>query len=76
MQRYKFNSCYRQPTETIAIFISELRSLGEFYNYGPLDGILHQHEKLFQEGLRTMQGYKARFLVDDKVNSKVRWNMW
>ena len=36
----------------------------------PLDAILHQHEKLFQEGLGTMQGYKARFLVDDKVKPK------
>ena len=36
----------------------------------PLDAILHQHEKLFQEGLGTMQGYKARFLVDDKFKPK------
>ena len=34
VQRYKFNSPYRQPTETIATFISELRSLAEFCNYG------------------------------------------
>ena len=34
VQRYKFNSRYRQPTKTIATFISELRSLAEFCNYG------------------------------------------
>ena len=33
VQRYKFNSRDRQPTETIATFISELRSLAEFCNY-------------------------------------------
>ena len=37
----------------------------------PLDAILHQHEKVFQEGLGTMQGYKACFLVDDKVKPKL-----
>ena len=36
----------------------------------PLEAILHQYEKLFQEGLGTMQGYKARFMVDDKVKPK------
>ena len=34
VQQYKFNSCYRQPTETIATFTSELHSLAEICNYG------------------------------------------
>ena len=36
----------------------------------PLDVILHQHAKLFHKGLGTMQGYKPRFLVDDKAKPK------
>ena len=29
-----FHSCSRQPSETIATFISELRSIAEFCNFG------------------------------------------
>ena len=34
VQRYRFNTCYRQQAETIATFVSELRSIAEFCNYG------------------------------------------
>ena len=33
-QRYRFNTRYRQQAETIATFVSELRSIAEFCNYG------------------------------------------
>ena len=34
VQRYRFNTRYRQQAETIATFVSELRSIAEFCNYG------------------------------------------
>ena len=34
VQRYRFNTHYRQQAETIATFVSELRSIAEFCNYG------------------------------------------
>ena len=41
VQRYKFNSRFRREGESVAKFVSELRSLSEFCNYGPtLDDML------------------------------------
>ena len=34
VQRFKFNSCFRQPGESISTFVAELRSLAEFCNFG------------------------------------------
>ena len=42
MQRFKFNSRFRQPGESVSNFVSELRSLAEFCNFGStLDDMLH-----------------------------------
>ena len=41
VQRYMFNSRFRQPGETVSTYMSELRSLAEHCNYGPtLDQML------------------------------------
>lgn len=41
VQRYKFNSRFRREGESIATFLSELRALAEFCNFGPsLDDML------------------------------------
>ena len=41
VQRYKFNGRFRREGESVAKFVSELRSLSEFCNYGPtLDDML------------------------------------
>ncbi len=34
VQRYKFNSRYRQPGESVSTYVAELRALAEFCNYG------------------------------------------
>ena len=34
VQTCKFNSRYRNPGESVSMFVSELRSLAEFCNYG------------------------------------------
>ena len=36
VQRFKFNSRARQPGESVSTFVSQLRSLAEFCNYGAL----------------------------------------
>ena len=42
VQRYKFNSRQRSPSESIAVYIAALRKLTEFCNYGEsLDKMLH-----------------------------------
>ena len=41
VQRYKFNSRYRQPGESVSMFVSELSGLAKFCNYGmALDDML------------------------------------
>ena len=41
VQRYTFNSRFRQPGESVSMFMSELRALAEFCNYGAtLDDML------------------------------------
>ena len=41
VQRYKFHSRFRQPGESVATFVAELRSLAEFCNFGQtLDDML------------------------------------
>lgn len=52
----------RDWLQHIKLDSGEIHSLQE----DPLEAILRQHEKLFQEGLGTMQGYKACFYVDDQ----------
>ncbi len=34
VQRFKFHSRFRKPTESVAEFVSELRSLAKFCNFG------------------------------------------
>ena len=34
VQRYKFNSWVRQDGESVAIYVSELRALAQYYNFG------------------------------------------
>ena len=34
VQRFKFHSRFRKPTESVAKFVSGLRSLAEFCNFG------------------------------------------
>ena len=34
VQRYKFNTWLHQPTESVAVYVSELHSLAEHCNYG------------------------------------------
>ena len=34
VQRFRFNSRFRQPEESVSTFVSELRSLAEFCNFG------------------------------------------
>ena len=34
MQRFKFHSRFRQPGESIAAYVAELRALAEFCNFG------------------------------------------
>ena len=34
VQRFKFNSHSRQPGETVSTYVSELRSIAEFCNFG------------------------------------------
>ncbi len=38
VQRFKFHSRFRKPGESIATFVSELRSLAEFCNFGTTFG--------------------------------------
>ena len=33
VQRYKFNSCFRKESETIATYLSELRSIAQHCNF-------------------------------------------
>ena len=41
VQRFRFNSRFRQPEESVSTFVSELRSLAEFCNFGTaLDDML------------------------------------
>ena len=35
VQRFKFHSRFRNPGESVATFVSEIRSLAEFCNFGP-----------------------------------------
>ena len=34
VQRFKFHSRFRKPSESVAEYVSELRSLAKFYNFG------------------------------------------
>ena len=67
VQRYMFNSRFRQPGETVSTYMSELRSLAEHCNYGPtLDQMLrdrlvcgikdeHIQRRLLSEDKLTLQ---------------------
>ena len=36
VQRYKFNSRIRQDGESVAVYVSELRALAQYYNFGEM----------------------------------------
>ena len=36
VERYKFHSCFRKPGKSVATFVSELRSLSQYCNFGDL----------------------------------------
>ena len=36
VQRYKFNSRIRQDGESVAVYVSELRALAQYYNFGKM----------------------------------------
>ena len=42
VQRYKFHTCFQEPAESVAKYMSELRSIAEYYNFNStLDKMLH-----------------------------------
>ena len=67
VQRYKFNSRFRGEGETVAKFVSELRSLAEFCNYGAtLDDMLRDRLVC---GIR-IDHIQRRLLAEEKLTFK------
>ena len=67
VQRYKFNSRFRQSGESVSTFMSELRALAEFCNYGAtLDSMLRDRLVC---GINDAQ-IQRRLLSEDKLTFK------
>jgi len=77
VQRFKFNTRFWQPEESISTYVSQLRSLAEFYNFGAaLDDMLRDslvcgiNDSQIQHRLLSMFGNALSLALGQETAAK------